>query len=79
MTNDINLISSIAFNLHVKGHIKTAKFLMLFSTVSLTDVLSLLSLFLVGSIAGDIDDLEESSHVSATVDVMTAKAEGVIS
>ena len=78
MTNDINFISSLAFNLHVKGYIKTAKFLMLFSNVSLADLMGFISLFLVGSIAGDIEDMEEAAHVSATVDVMTAKAEGVI-
>jgi hypothetical protein len=78
MTNDINFVASLAFDLHVKGHIKTAKFLMLFSTMSLADVAGFISLFLVGTIAGDIEDMEEATHVSASVDVMTAKAEGVI-
>jgi hypothetical protein len=78
MTNDINFVASLAFDLHVKGHIKTAKFLMLFSNVSLADLMGFISLFLVGTIAGDIDDMEAATHVSATVDVMTAKAEGVI-
>ena len=78
MTNDINFVASLAFDLHVKGHIKTAKFLMLFSNVSLADLMGFISLFLVGTIAGDIDDMEAATNVSATVDVMTAKAEGVI-
>lgn len=68
MTNDINFISSLAFNLHVKGYIKTAKFLMLFSNVSLADLMGFISLFLVGSIAGDIDDFEVTVFETTPID-----------